>query len=199
MVAAQKYETAPAGETPVKGELVNPQITATLRADYKALKNDVQQANELAAHFQRELAGRSNEFAQLKQLFDKTTADLAHLQTAITALREERHRLANEAMRAAALQLKLTNTTAERDRLRIELEMMREALATAVNEKAEKAEAARERDARMHERDAQFAELTIQVVTLKEALAQTQRSAAQTPPARRVKTASAERLLHAEE
>src|SRR5260221_4843532 len=116
MIGDRKYDTAPAGEPSSTSELVDPQITASLRADYEALRNDVQQANELAAHFQRDLAGKSNEFAQLKQLFDKTSADLTHLQTAIAALREERHRLANAAMRATALQAKLTTTTAERDR-----------------------------------------------------------------------------------
>src|SRR4051812_1147730 len=98
---------------------VNPNLSANLSADYEALQNDMQQAKELAADFQRQLAGKSNEFAQLKQLFDKATTDLNHLQEGIVELRAERHRLANESMRATAFQLKLAQVTGERDRLRV--------------------------------------------------------------------------------
>jgi len=89
-------------------------------ADLEAIVNDMEQAKELAAEYQRELAGKSNELAALKQLFEKTRQHLIQLETSVTKLREERHRLANEAMRAEALQRKLDQVTAERDRLRAE-------------------------------------------------------------------------------
>src|SRR5688500_7910196 len=85
-----------------KASPMNPNLSANLHADYEALQNDMQQAKDLAADFQQQLAGKSNEFAQLKQLFEKTAADLAHLQAGIVELRAERHRLANESMRATA-------------------------------------------------------------------------------------------------
>jgi chromosome segregation ATPase len=146
---------------------VNPNLSANLNADYVALENDMQQARELAADFQRQLAGKSNEFAQLKQLFEKSLVDLAHLQTGIVELRAERHRLANEAMRGTAFQLKLNKVTSERDRLRVDLEFVREALARSGEEIARA----------LRDRDTQIAGLVIEVVTLKEALAQAQRRA----------------------
>lgn len=139
---------------------VNPNLSANLSADYEALLNDMQQAKDLAADFQRQLAGKSNEFAQLKQLFEKATADLAHLQGGIVELRAERHRLANESMRATAFQLKLAQVTGERDRLRVELEHVRKAL----DHSAEGVAAA------TRERDNQIAALVVELVTVKEAL-----------------------------
>lgn len=138
---------------------VNPNLSANLRADYEALQNDMEQAKELAADFQRQLAGKSNEFAQLKQLFDKATADLANLQAGIVELRAERHRLANESMRATAFQAKLAQVTGERDRLRVELEHVRKALQHGAQEMA----------AALRDRDAQIASLVIELVTAKEA------------------------------
>jgi len=146
---------------------VNPSLSATLSADYEALQNDMQQAKDLAADFQRQLAGKSNEFAQLKQLFEKTFADLAHLQAGIEELRAERHRLANEAMRGAAFQLKLAKVTGERDRLRVDLEFVREAAARS----------AEESERVLRERDAKIARLVVEVVTLKEACAEARRLA----------------------
>jgi predicted nucleic acid-binding Zn-ribbon protein len=114
----------------VKGEqrpapLTNPNLSANLRSEYEALLNDVEQANQLAAELQRQLSGKSNEVAEFKQLFEKTQRDLIHLQGSITELRQERHRLANEAMRAVAVDRKLVQVAAERDRLRTELDSMR--------------------------------------------------------------------------
>ena len=51
-----------------------------------------------------------------------TISILAHLQEGITALREERHRLANEAMRAVALEHRLKRAEAENARLLAETE-----------------------------------------------------------------------------
>jgi chromosome segregation ATPase len=102
--------------------LTNPNLTANLRGDYEALKNDVEQAKMLAADFQQQLAGKSNEVAHLKQVFEKTARDLTNLQAGITALREERHRLANEAMRAVALEHRLKKAEAEIARLKGEVD-----------------------------------------------------------------------------
>ena len=100
-------------------------LGATLRADFDALQNDFEQATEMAADFQRQLAGKSNEFAQLKAIFDRTTQDFVRLQDDIAKLREERHRLANEAMRATGLEMQLNHVVAERDKLRGEVRMLR--------------------------------------------------------------------------
>lgn len=116
----EEASSGPAEEE--KARLTNPQLSANLRGDYEALQNDLEQANQLAVDFQSQLAGKSNEVAHLKQVFEKTARDLANLQQGITALREERHRLANEAMRAVALEHRLGRVEAENARLQTELE-----------------------------------------------------------------------------
>lgn len=138
----------------------NQNLSATLSADYEALQNDMQQAKDLASDFQRQLAGKSNEFAQLKQLFEKATGDLTHLQAGIVELRAERHRLANESMRGTAYQLKLAQVTGERDRLRVDLEHVRKALGQSADDMA----------AAVRDRDAQITVLVVELVTAKEAL-----------------------------
>jgi len=146
--------------------LVNPKLSASLSADYEALQNDMEQAQELAADFQRQLAGKSNEFAQLKQLFEKTQKDLTHLQTGIAELRAERHRLANEAMRATAFEMKLAKMTEERDRLRADLAIMQANLAKAADEGA----------AGIRERDAMIVSLVKELETLKLELSDVRRA-----------------------
>jgi len=153
----------PAAGSPSK-KLFNPNLTGSLMADHAALQNDLVQAQELAADFQRQLAGKSNEHAQLKQILEKTKADLEHLQAGIVELRAERHQLANEAMRATAFQAKLAMVTGERDRLRVDLEVVRIALTKGANETA----------ATMRERDRRIAELAIEVVVLRQQLEETQ-------------------------
>lgn len=148
---------APVSSSP---RLVNPDLSGSLAADHEALRNDLLQAQELAADFQRQLAGKSNEYAQLKQILEKTQHDLEHLQAGIVELREERHRLANEAMRATAFEAKLMKVTGERDRLRIDLEVVREALARSGNELA----------IQLRERDRHIAELVVEMAGLKQAL-----------------------------
>ena len=138
--------------------MTNPSLSSSLRADYEALQNDVEQAQELAAEFQRQLAGKSNEVAEFKQIFEKTQKDLARLQASITELREERHRLANEAMRAMALERRLAEVTAERDRLIKELTLAKQAASKADDES----------DRRLLERDAQIARLSLQLTELRE-------------------------------
>jgi len=144
---------------------VDPRLSATLHTDYQALQNDLQQANELAADFQRQLAGKSNDFALLKQVFEKTREDLGHLHAGIAALREERHRLANEAMKGEAYKMKLASVTGERSRLRIDLEVIRNALA-ALREEMKRS---------LHLRDKQIAELTVENMQLKQSLSEAQR------------------------
>lgn len=122
--------------------LTNPSLGAALTADYEALRNDMAQAAELAAEFQRRLSEKSNETALLKQVFEKTRTDLGKMQTDILELRRERHRLANEAMRAQAFEMMLKQMTSERDRLSAELETMRADLAAARQEIAARHEPA---------------------------------------------------------
>lgn len=159
------------GERP----LINPRLSANLRGDYEALQNDVEQARMLASDFQQQLAGKSNEVAHLKQIFEKTGRDLAHLQEGITALREERHRLANEAMRAIALEHRLARMEAENQRLRAEVEK-------AVG--------------REHARESQIAALTTELEKLRRQLAAAQTTPA-AKPAPRVEGAEAQALLAA--
>jgi DNA repair ATPase RecN len=136
----------------------DPGLSANLRADYEAVQNDLEQATEMAAEFQRQLAGKSNEVAELKQLFEKTQKDLVHLQAGIMALRQERHNLANDAMRAVALEHRLNAATTERDRLRSEVDAMRQGLATGADEMAR----------RTREYNVQVARLTVEIETLKQ-------------------------------
>ena len=106
---------------------MNPNLTAALRLEYDALVNDMRRAQDLCAEFQRQLDGKSHEVEEFKYLFAKTQSDLFQLQDSITELREERHRLANEAMRATALSRKLVAITRERDRLVAELAFSKKA------------------------------------------------------------------------
>ncbi len=108
--------------------MTNPNLSASLRADYEALQNDVQQAKELAGEFQRQLAGKSNEFADLKRLFEKTRNDLVRLEANITEIREERHRLANKAMEAIAFERRITERDAEIEKLKAEIDSLRNEL-----------------------------------------------------------------------
>jgi small-conductance mechanosensitive channel len=136
------------------GATTNPKLSATLRAEYEALMNDVSQANQLAADFQSQLAGKSNELAVMKQVFEKTVKDLTLLEASIKELREERHRLANEAMRAQALDFKLADVLSERERLRAELDALRAG-----------------GGAKNADRDAEVRRLTLEVLALKQQLA----------------------------
>jgi len=94
-------------------------------AEVEALLNDMEQAREMAADYQNALSSKSNEFAELKQVFEKTNRDLAQLQASVAELREERHRLANDGMRAEALELRVQRITKERDDLQAELKELR--------------------------------------------------------------------------
>jgi chromosome segregation ATPase len=106
-----------------------PALGSSVSADLDALKNDVEQARELAGAYQRQLAQQSNEHATLKLVFEKTRDDLVRLHNGITQLREERHEFANQAMRAMALEMKLERMTKERDCLQNEVIALRNARA----------------------------------------------------------------------
>src|SRR5262245_44303335 len=71
---------------PPPRELVSPQLGPKMSADYDALRNDLEQAQEMAAIFQREVAGKSNELATMRQLLEKTGNDLATLQASIVQI-----------------------------------------------------------------------------------------------------------------
>lgn len=75
----------------------------------------MEEARNLAAEYQRELAGKVNDYAMLKQIFERTRMHLIGLTDTVSHLRKERHALANEAMKVAALERKVAQLTAERD------------------------------------------------------------------------------------
>jgi DNA repair exonuclease SbcCD ATPase subunit len=138
--------------------LPNPELSQTLLGDYEALDADVHQANALAADFRQHSAGKSNELAVLQQVFEKAQRDLVQLHRSIAELRQERHQLANEAMRAMALDRKLAEVTAERDRLRAEGQAMRDGLIASSADSAK----------RKRETDAQIARMALELDTLRQ-------------------------------
>ncbi|MEO7933838.1 MAG: hypothetical protein ABIT76_11835 [Chthoniobacterales bacterium] len=135
--------SSPAPEEPASSG-VNIHLSASLRADFEALQNDFEQANAMSQDLQCQLAGKSNEFALLKHVFEKTQKSLTQLQKDIEELREERHRLANEAMRATALDLLLQKAAADRDALQQELEKMKSEHAGEIAKLASELTAAQE-------------------------------------------------------
>ena len=141
---------------------VNPSLGAAVSRDYEAVQSDLQHANELAAKLESQLAGKSKEALHLRFLFDQTKTHLAHMQDGIIAMRKERHKLANEAMRAMGLDIMLKRVIAERDRLKIELEGVLEGIA------AEKTA----QPLRFDKRDHQIAELTFELVKLRTEVAE---------------------------
>jgi chromosome segregation ATPase len=198
--------TAPAPETtpePVSGEavivpapVINPNLSAEIRAECGAIQKDLQEAESLAATFEERMAAKSKEILHLKRLVEQTRAHLSRLQEGITAMRQERHKLANEVMRAAGLELQLKKMTAERDqiaaerdRARVELDGVLQALA---DENAAKSVL------RFDKRDVQVVELTMQVVSLKRELEEIRKNPRilfeQMENGRRPKTAAAENL-----
>jgi DNA repair exonuclease SbcCD ATPase subunit len=156
MTAQQTPPPAPVEYSQSASPLTNPNLSAALRAEYEALLHDVEQAHEMSAEFQRQLAGKADEVAEFKQLFEKTQTDLVRLQGSITALREERHRLANDAMRATALSRKLAEVTAERDWLIADLERTKQGHTTDIQEAGQ---IIRERDAVIEKLSLEVAEL----------------------------------------
>ena len=154
----QQPEGAPQAVAIAPNPPVNPNLSTALRENYDAVQEDVRQANELAANLGAQLAGKSKEAMHLKFLFEQTKAHLAHMQDSIVAMRAERHKLSNEAMRAMGLDIMLARVTAERDRLKNELAGILEGLAS---ENAQK-------PLRFDKRDHRIAELTFEVMNLRQ-------------------------------
>ena len=144
----------------------DPRITKSLGADLEALKNDLQQATDFAGELQNELAMNKNDAAHFKQLFQKTSEDLARMNESILALRRERHEFANEVMIARGQLAKWQRVSDERD----------EALAT------------------VQKRDTQVAELTMQIVLLKNSFRQMQETRSAQIVAKRVEEEMIERF-----
>jgi len=109
----------------------DPHLTEALSADYTALQNDLEQARDLAVDYQRQLSDKTNDLAMLKRVLERSTTDLKNLQANILALRQERHRLANQAMHAVAFECRLNIAVTERDQLRLENDALRQALERA--------------------------------------------------------------------
>jgi chromosome segregation ATPase len=138
----------------------DPQLTSQLRANCEALRNDLEQARELASDFQSQLNGKSNEAAHFKQSLEKTEATLGRLQVDIQRLREERHSLANDVMRLQAIELQKAQITGERNRLAAELDSLRRGLAAGEEE----------RNRRQRDRGRQETILNLQVQVLRKQL-----------------------------
>ena len=157
---------------------LDPHFTAHLSANCEALRNDLEQAQELAADFQRDLSGKSNEVAHFKQLLELTEHDLGRLQADILELRAERHRLANEVMMKDALELRLEKVTGERNRLAAELDSLRQALASGG---AENAQRVRERERQTTIQNLQMRVLQQQLQAVRTAPGLAQRLATRDP------------------
>jgi chromosome segregation ATPase len=97
----------------------NPQLSAKLTAEYLALQNDLEQARSMAEDYQRQLSDKTNAFAVLKSRLARTIIELQSLQEHIMELRKERHHLANEAMRAKALEQTVAQMAEELMRQRV--------------------------------------------------------------------------------
>lgn len=135
-------ETAPeAPAPPFPAPVLSPQLGPKLAADYEALRNDLEQAQEIAAEFQREIAGKSNEIAGMRQLLEKTQLHLEKMEANVSQLRRERHDLANRVMASAATELKLERSVAECERLRREAEALQGAVQAAAQTAAEESQA----------------------------------------------------------
>ena len=144
---------------------VNPNLSAALRENYETVQNDLLEAKDLAENLEVQLAGKSRQMLHLKFLLEQTKTHLGHMQDGIVAMRMERHKLANEAMRAMGLDLMLARVTAERDRLKNELEGILEGLAA---ENAHK-------PLRFDKRDHMIAELSFELITLRQEVADLRR------------------------
>ena len=129
-----------------------------------AVQQELREAHQLATSLDAELAGKSKEVLHLKFVLDRTKAHFGHLQDSVAALRQERHKLANDAMKVQGLEMMVGRITGERDRLKAEL-ADREALA-AQNSPA---------GPNFDQRDQTIAELTFENVKLRQELADLQR------------------------
>lgn len=112
------------GPDPEKPRASTP-LGGRLAAECEALRNDVEQARELAADFQGQLADKANEVAQVKAVLERSQQHVNRLDGHVQQLRRERHELANQAMNAEAMALQLAKRQAEVSELRALLETLR--------------------------------------------------------------------------
>lgn len=150
----------------------NRSLGLVLSENYEAVNEDLQQAHRLAASLEQQLAGKSKELLHLKFLFEQTKTHMGHLQDGIAAMRRERHKLANDSMRAMGLDIMVKRLTAERDRYKTELESLLEAIA------AEKSQDSLSFDKRDH----RIAELTLQLMEARQELEHLRHSQPQAAP-----------------
>jgi len=139
-------------------------LSSALTESGDAVQEDLRQANELAAKLEAQLAGKSKELLHLKFLLEQMKSNFGHLQDSVVLMRKERHKLANDCMRAQGLEIMVTRLTAERDRLKNELDGVLEGLAAEHAEKAQQA-------LRFDKRDHMIAELTFELITLRKEVA----------------------------
>jgi predicted RNase H-like nuclease (RuvC/YqgF family) len=92
------------------------------QAAQEALKNDLQQARELAADYEFHLARKTNELAELRRESEAAFSELARLRGEVSELRHERLQLANEVARIAGLEFRLKRATEDKEILRNELQ-----------------------------------------------------------------------------
>ncbi len=97
-------------------------LTPALNSALEGLRDDLERARHLAAEVHGKVDGSSKECEALRFTLQKSFDTLAMLRHGIEELRRERHFFANEAMRAAALEIRMTDLTVERDRLQVQVE-----------------------------------------------------------------------------
>jgi hypothetical protein len=107
--------------TAADAPLVDPNLGIALQNDHDAILNDLREAKQVASSLELQLAGKSKEVMHLKFLLEQTKTNLAHMQDGIAAMRKERHKLANTALRTPVMDILLARVSAERDQLRAEL------------------------------------------------------------------------------
>ena len=144
-------------------------LSAALTESGDAVQEDLRQANELAAKLEAQLAGKSKELMHLKFLLEQMKSNFGHLQDSVVLMRKERHKLANECMRAQGLDIMVARLTAERDRIKNELDGVLEGLAAEHAEKAQQG-------LRFDKRDHMIAELTFELINLRKEVSDLRRT-----------------------
>jgi predicted nucleic acid-binding Zn-ribbon protein len=167
--APQPDRFLPSGDSPIL-----PNLGSTLGEECDTLQDNLRQVNEVAAGLNEELAGKSKQLKHLSFLIEQARAHLGHMRDSIAVMRKERHKLANTVMAAPMVSQMLSRVTAERDKLRNELNRIREGQTAGEPEQAQ-------RGLRFDERDQQIADLTFELVTLRQQMAEVRRNSP--PPA----------------
>ena len=147
---------------------ISPNLGASLGENYEILQDDLRQVNEAAAGLNEEVAGKSKQLRHLSFLIEQAKAHLGHMNDGIIAMRKERHKLANSVLGAPVMEKMLSRVTAERDQLRNQLNRILDGHAI---EDAQKAQ----RELRFDKRDYQIAEMTFELTTLRQEVAELRR------------------------